>query len=517
MGVYPSAIALEMELAGVGAGWTNVWSDVAEYSPVQFRYGILGNTIEDRVAAPGDLTFALKNDQLNSARLLGYYSPGNANCRVGFATGINVRLKITYSGTTYVKFHGRISSIQPLPGKNSDRATLVVVNDWMDEADRAKLKRVPIQVNQRSDQIFSTLVTAMTRQPVSTTVGVGRDTYVFALDGSPEEGLGVLDEFQRLALSEVGYIYIRGNTGNGGELVYESRTDRAGKNVNVATFNETMVGLDVIIDRNDIISRLQVTTHPRRIDTANQVLFTLRDPNVSTDTALSLGPGETKTIVCPFTDPDNRTNRIGGTSLVNPVATTDYLMNAAADGSGTDLTASLSIVATFGATAGFLTLTNTSASATGFITFLQLRGLGIYDQQTVIAEASSATDDQQALTYDMPYQADPDVGAGAASYFLNLLNSQIVNVSGIDLIANYTDAQMIQALAREPGDRIGIAETVSGLTTATGFFIQSVEGTIERGGLLTMHWGLAPASRQAFWLLGIAGASEMGQTTYVGF
>jgi hypothetical protein len=115
------------------------------------------------------------------------------------------------------------------------------------------------------------------------------------------------------------------------------------------------------------------------------------------------------------------------------------------------------------------------------VTFLQLRGLGIYDQQTVIAEASSSTDDEQALTYDMPYQADPDVGAGAALYFLGLLSSQVINVDDVALVANYSAAQMVQALAREPGDRIGLAETVTGLTTATGYFIQSCEGESRTG------------------------------------
>jgi hypothetical protein len=341
MGVYPSAVALEMEFSGVGAGWTNVWTDTAAAEPVRFQYGITGNALQDRVASPGTMTFALKNDQLNSARLLGYYSPGNANCRAGFTYGINVRLRITFGGITYVKFHGRLAHIEPIAGKNGRRVTLCTVNDWMEEASRAKLKRVPIQVNQRSDQIFSTIVAAMTRQPVSSTVGVGRDTYVVALDGSPEEGLGVLTEFQRLALSEVGYIYVRGNTGSGGELVFESRTDRAAKNVNLATFNESMYELVAAVSRDDIISRLQVVTHPRRIDTVNQVLFTLRDTTVSTDTTLTLGPGESKSIVCPYTDPSNRSSRVGGTSMVNPVATTDYLMNSAADGSGANLTASL--------------------------------------------------------------------------------------------------------------------------------------------------------------------------------
>lgn len=514
---------VQMEFSGLGAGWTDVSADVRAQVPMTFRYGIDGAGLEDRVASPGSLTFALDNSTLNSGGLLGYYAPGHANCRSGFALGINTRLKLTYGGIDYYKFHGRLSSIQPVAGQYRSRLTLCVVFDWIDEASRAKLKRVAIQVSKRADEILTTLVTAMPRQPVSTTFGTGIDTYVFALDHSPEEGAGVLQEFQRIAKSEVGNIYVKGNSTAGGELVFESRTDRAGKNTNLATFNNSMYEMEAGRSRDDVVSRLQVVSHPKRKDSSNVVLFTLRDPNVSSDSAISLGAGEAKSIVCPYTDPNNRAQRIGAvsTSGVPPVATTDYTFFANADGTGTDLTASLGVSATFGATAAFVTLTNNSATSSGFVTFLQLRGPGIYDEQDVIAEQISTTAEaafgEQTLTYDMPYQSDPDVAAGASQYFLALLESQITNVPGIAIRASSSSTLMTQALAREPGDRIGIAEAATGLTTSTGYFIQSCVGEVLPGGILTMRWGLSPASQQTFWLLGLTGSSEVGETTYVGF
>lgn len=518
--VYPT-LAIEMELAGVGAGWTNVTGDVRAIVPIRWRYGIDGNQITDRVASPGSLTFAMNNAATNSGGLLGYYAPGHTNCRSGFGLGINVRLKLTYSAVTYVKFHGRLSHIQPMPGQYGERTTLCAVYDWMDEALRAKLKRIAIQINKRSDQIFSTIVTAMVRQPVSTTVGTGLDTYKYALDASPEEGLSVLTEFQRIAQSETGFIYAKGNTTNGGEVVFESRTDRATKNTNLSTFDNSMIGLGIARSRDDIISRLQVVTHPRRIDTVNQVLFTLRDPNVSTDSAISLGPGESCTKVCTYTDPSDRNHRIGGTGMQPPVATTDYLFNAQADGLGSDLTASLGISVTFAATAGFVTLTNNHATTTGYVTFLQLRGLGIYDEQTVIAEQTSSAAEtafgEQTFTYDMPYQSDANVGDGAARYFLALLAAQTTNPDSITILANTNDALMTAALAREPGDRIGFAEAASGVSSTAGYFIQSCDGEYRKGGIVTMTWGLAPASWMTFWLLGTAGSSELESSTYVGF
>jgi hypothetical protein len=520
--VYPTSFAIEMELGGVGLGWTNVSADVRANVPIRWKYGIDGNGLTDRVASPGSLTFALNNSTLNSGHLLGYYSLGHVNCRSGFTTGINVRLKIVFAATTYVKFHGRLSSVIPAAGQYGSRVSLCVVHDWMDEASRAKLKRVPLQTNKRADEVTTTIVAAMSRQPVSQTFGTGRDTYVFALDSSPEEGLGVLNEFQRIAQSEVGYIYVRGNTGSGGELVFESRTDRAGKNVNVATFDNTMYALDVASDRDDVVTRLQVVQHPKRKDLANIVLFTLRDSSVSIDTAISLGSGEVKTLIAEFSDPNNRGQRIGATSVVTPlVATTDYLFNAAADGSGTNLTASLIVTSTIlGASAAAITFQNTNAAA-GFVTFLQIRGLGIYDLVDVIWEQESTSvataKGENTLTYDMPYQSDPDVCDGAARYFLALFQTQVSNVAGISILGNVSSTLMTHALAREPGERIGLAEAATGLTTTGGYFIQSCEGEISKGLILKMRWGLAPASQQVFWLLGTAGVSELGSTTILGF
>lgn len=521
--VYPTSWKIEMELAGSGAGWTNISADVFGFEPIKWSYGIQGSSLDDRVAAPGSLSFALNNSNRNSATTLGYYSPDHASCRSGFAVGINVRFTIVYAATTYYKFHGRLSYIDPKAGQYGQRATMCLVHDYMDEIDRAKIKRIAIQIDKRADEILTTVVNAIPRQPVSRSFGVGRSTYVYALDSSPEEGLGVMEECQRVAKSEVGFVYVKGDTAGGGKLVFESRTDRAGKNTNLATFDNSMMEFGVGRDRDDIVTRLQVVNHPKRKDTSNQILFSLRDPNVSEDTAISLQPGEAKTLVCPYTDPNDRNHRIGAvsTSMVAPVVTTDYLMFANADGTGSNLSADLSIAVTFGATAAYSTLTNGGTSS-GFVTFFQLRGPGIYDEQDVIWEREDATArdafGEQTVTYDMPYESDPSVGEGASRYFLALLKADVSNADeGIRFLANSSDALMTQAMTREPGDRIGIAEAATGMATTNGFFIQSCEGQLSAGSIVSMRWGLAPASRQVFWLLGTAGASELGATTYLGF
>lgn len=514
-----ATVDVQMEFSGVGSGWTSVKSDVRiAYAPIKVRYGIEGWRAKDRTASTGIMTLALNNGPDNSAATTGYYSPDHASVRSGFAIGIRCRLLITYSGTTYYKFVGTVDEILPVPGNRGPRAALVRVVDWMDEAARAKTARVAIQIDKRGDQIMTALIAQVSRQPISQTIGTGRSTFPYALDSNREEGLAIMQEVQRVTLSEAGYSYLKGNTTAGGELVWESRTDRATKNTNLSTFDNSMIEMELGRRRSDLINRMQVVMTPRRVDSAaTSVLFKLTDTNA----VMSLGVNETKQIVCPYTNPADRSQRVGGTAMVTPAATTDYLLNSVSDGSGSDLTASLSVAATFGANAAFLTLTNNHATLTGYVTKLELRGKGIYVQQEAVFEqedsASQTSFGENVDTYVMPYESNPDVAEGAARYFLQLYKDQLTAVTGMRIHANKSDALMTAALAREVGDRIGIAETVSGITTTSGFFIQSVDIEITPRDLIKVRWGLSPAARQQAWLLGTVGASELGSTTNLGF
>ena len=82
---------------------------------------------------------------------------------------------------------------------------------------------------------------------------------------------------------------------------------------------------------------------------------------------------------------------------------------------------------------------------------------------------------------------------------------------------------MTQSLVREPGDKITVSETVTGLAATggsgaeIGYFINGVSMTIRPGGIINTSWVLAPAEQQAAWVLNQVGASEMGISTSLGF
>lgn len=518
---------VEIEYNGVGAGWTDITADVL--TPISIAYGIRGSGPQDRVASSGTASILLNNSSQNAARTEGYYSPGGAHARPSWTLGLRVRVQFydPASATWYVKFIGSIVSITPSAGRNKSRRVQVTATDWIDEAARATVSGLTVQVNKRSDEILSLLINNVTRAPYATSLGTGKDTYAYALDTARDDQANpVLQEIARVTGSELGYFYVKGT----GTVTFEPRFTRSTL-TDSATFNDSMTGLSVEMSRDNLLTKVQAVTYPRTIDTSTQILYTLN--NVS-----SVPAGSTLTLVAGYTDPNNRTSRVGGTSMVTPVAVTDYTANSNNTGTGTDLTAQVTVSATFGGNSAAVTITN-NASIDAYITKLQLRGLGIYDYGKTVGQdedaAVAAQFGQSSVTLDMPYQNDPAVGVNAARYLLGIYGADqigiwrlgtvgsselgvttqlaywVQNSIGSVSIAPSTAALQTQILARDVGDRIKIIETVTGVSKS--FYIQAVNLTVSAPGNPFVTWTLAPADAQLYWKLGQTGYSELGTST----
>ena len=81
---------------------------------------------------------------------------------------------------------------------------------------------------------------------------------------------------------------------------------------------------------------------------------------------------------------------VPATIVTTPVATTDYTANSAADGSGTNRTANISITKTTFATSAKLVISNTGLTDC-YLTLMQLRGTAILSDDYTFAEDSDAT------------------------------------------------------------------------------------------------------------------------------
>ncbi len=483
----------------VAVTWTDVTTDTLGEQGLTYERGIRDDKPSNRVAATGTLTWSMNNLGSNSGGVTGYYSPGHASCRAGFTKGVPVRVK---TGSD-VQFIGRVRTIAPAPGKSGNGVVKVMATDFIDQCALFLMEATTILEDVRGDEVFGVIVAMLLNQPNGVTASHGSDTYPLVLDNTRDEAVSALAEFHRLAVSELGYVYVTRQ----GVLVYEARSTRIGASpTSSVTLADTMNGLEVADVSADALNRVQITVHPRVVDTAaTTVLYAIANP-------LSIAAGETKTIIGPYRTPSvpGVTTRVGGLDMVTPVATTDYLMNTLSDGTGTNLTTSLSVVSNFGPNGVQLVLTN-GATQPAFITLLQCRGKGVYDFRTTVVraqdDAAIAADGVNALTLDMVYQQDPNVAQSLADYLLagygDLTGARVKRVEMLP------DKPGIPAglLTKDISDRVTVNETVTG---ASGdYYINGVKHAFQNGTLPKVTWWLSPAAPQAYWILDLVGASEL--------
>lgn len=513
------AAYVEMEFAGQGQGWTDVTGDVAFLNGWDIDRGLPGITATDRCAKTGTWKFEMRNDANNSGGVVGYYSPDSPNCRPNFSLGIGVRLVMNIQGEKHTVFIGELDEIDPAAGLFNGLRVPCVAVDEMDRAAKTPMGGVPVQQNKRSDQVFSAITAILPRQPRSLQVQVGLDTYPIALDTTYDGTTTVLTEYQSLAMSELGLIFTKAD----GTLVFESRKTRPTTLGIVDTFLDTeVVALSPTRSRASVINRVQTTVYPRSVDAApTSVLFIL-------NTVTSIGPGEIQVIgPAAYRDPTNKASSVGGLNMQAPVATTDYAMNAATDGSGADLTAFMTVSALFSGNSVTFTIQNTSNQTAFFggntsATKLQCRGQGIYPYASVVLDQQDPLSRDLyglgMLQIDMPYQNDPAVGNEVSFYLLNLQKNPLTQIPVVTVFADHNNpARWLRIVRRDISDRIAIVETVSGLGASRSYFINAVKMHIDTQLNVSCSFALAPADATAYWLLEIVGSSELDQTTRLGY
>lgn len=486
---------------------TSVSSDVLGATGVRLKYGIDGNGPTDCVASTGELQCSLRNDNL--AGTIGRYSPNHANVVTGWTYGIPIRCVFTYSGTDYVKFTGKIRVIDPEPGQYRGRKVGVVAYDVMRDLAEANAREVAIQVDKSEDELLDALLAAMplTTQPMNTDFNAGVDSYPYSFD-KVAGNTKVLAVMRDIVVSSLGMLFQKGD----GTLCYRSRHTLA-TGASVATFDNTMVDLGVPSSLDGVFNRVRVTTHPKVVSaTAADELYTM-----PTGSSIEIGSGVTLEVWTDYTDPNDRQVKIGGTAVVTVlVGGTHYSANSQADGLGSNMTADVSAsIEPFGSTAKW-TFTNNATTGT-FIVLQKVIGKAVRDPGPRTFESYAEMDyGDRPIDIDLPNQDDPYIGQSAADYIRQQYDDLSQQVESIAFIANASHANMTAAMEVEPGDRVTITETVTGLA-AVDCLVQSVEFEVRQGIYIVCRWGLRPANTTRFWQWGIAGASEWGETTVYAF
>jgi hypothetical protein len=517
--IYATALTASQVLAHYNAAvWTDVTDDVVE-SGVSLSYGVTGSGPEDSVAGSGKCSFALRNDA-RTGKPLGYYSPASASVRIGWGFGIPFRVRMLYSGTYYTRFRGTLSVILPDTGAVNRRQVPVVADDIMRTLADSDVQEVAIQIGKTEAEVITNVLASLPAdsQPVALDLDVGVDTFAYALAnlGSSAKALSVLADSARSAF------YFLASKGDG-TLIGRNRHTRATLSSSFS-FNGDFTDLQVPSDLSGVYNLVKVIIHPMTIDAAATTVLYALSGVVPVVPAMG-----TLTLWGSYNDPLNAQRLVGGTNMLTalvayPSANYDYAGNTAADGSGSDVTGSLSVAATAFATTVKFVITNASASPIYLIApgagagmpWLRIRGKGVYDRGPQQYQASSVQPYRvRPYTADLAYQSDTNVAQAAAEFLEATYNALSRQARSLTFVANESAAKMLFAMTVEPCDHITITEPVTGLS-AVGSVVQSVSLTIvER--FITCTLGLAPASVFSFWQWGIVGRSEWGLTTVYAF
>jgi hypothetical protein len=467
------------------SGWVDITSDIRITMPVSYSTGNPNNDIEARVADEGVLRLAFDNSIGNSQGVAGLYSPDHVNADECFVQNQPIRIRLVSNAITYYQWRGSISTIEPSAGSMGERITYVEALDFMQYFYNTDFTNVNIQTDKRDDELLTTLLAQLPRQPEAIDFDTGNDQYTYAFHDETKGTSHIITVIQKMMMSGLGKMFVRGGTTYSETLTYINRQNILNPGTPVAALDNTMSGLSVIRDDSSLIKKVSVVTYPAQIDATDVVLWQLNTP-------LKVDPGTSKTFTMTLRDPNGRATKVAALSLVTPVADTDYKFSSVS-GSGNNLNANISFSYSDGTNSFDVTVTN-NASVVGYLWYFFPRGKGIYLYEPVPTSKLTGQAFGKTLNVNMPYQEDEVVGTSIASLYSDWYSVPRSNITSCKIIGNKSDALMEAALVVQPGDYVTIKEDQTGIDT--GFIVNGIDKElipISDGVLVNAIWYLTQA------------------------
>ena len=221
----------------------------------------------------------------------------------------------------------------------------------------------------------------------------------------------------------------------------------------------------------DITNIVQTTV--RQFTVANvAVLWTLQEKPL-------LKPGVSRTFIAEYPTVDSLNTHLAVDTWTTFVAYTDYVANASADNTGTNLTGSLGVTSTETAVSRTITVTNNHASSDLYVTKLQARGQALVSEQpyTVEVKDQDSIDKYGPREYAIPSQFISD-SSDAEDYGLVILHLQRDPARKLEATININDGLETGA-SLDLSDRV----TVHYRGTVQDMFIEAIEHRILPAGL----------------------------------
>lgn len=421
--------------------------------------------------------------------------------------GRKVRLTATDATGMVTLWQGFLNSLVPIPSMTQPSVVMLEAIGplaWLNQ----RLVSLPRQVNILTGNIIDAILDEAGWPALDRDTDAGRTTVKrFPATGSkrPTDRVRALDLMRQIEETEGGFLH----ESRDGKVIFEARDRRlSGAFVtSQATFSDaTGATLPyVAIEQLDPLPLIYNIFHcPVQLFTVGTlaVLWTLSESGASSP---SIPAGESRTYVTDFLLTESST--FGVDAWTTPVATTDFTANSAADGSGTNLTASIAVTAVKDFNHMEITLTNNHASTTAFITLLQARGTPVNRSNlvTITIQDAASIIKYGERTFNVAGLWVPDtVEAKDYVTYLNSIFSSPLPIVKITLEGNQNAAMLSEVLRRNISDRVTITAATNadlGLSARPGF-IELEHHVITRDRRHVATYAIAPIGGfDKFWVL----------------
>ena len=523
--------------------WLDITRDVL-LQGTSWSKGIPSSDPLERMASVGVLNITLRNDRENGTEHR--YTPGHVNCTAGFSVRAKVKVVTTWRNISKTQWCGWIPPDGITQSMNGPIAKFahVTAYDYMYFLLNNTVTLAEILTDKNFGEVGQELIDLITAKPSRVDLTQYVETFANTND-TVVENTTIYKELDKAAKSELGYTLVKYEPRTGADdiLIFEGRTHRDtvarftsipepveecpyildetggyyltaedGTPIVADTATEfsalTGVSEHPIVNGAHYANRWIGKTYPRKVGTT-AVIFRLNKP-------IELEAGQKRENMRVSYVVADGFKRISAQNA----ALTSSAMNSAEDGSGTNLTADLTITGTYGSGDALLTLENTG-DTDGFVTTLEISGDPIYIGDTVsqVVEIASGDDTLYGKierVLDQKYQSDPTRTFDQITLLATRYGAQRLNtVEYIEFCADKNATLAAVYNLTDLSARLPISVPEYGI--AEDYFVQGVEVSFESNRTWCKYY-LKPARVETyiFWQVGVPGFSELGLTTAFG-
>ena len=193
--VYPDLVLVEFYNG-------TAWVDISAYvvGDIHGTRGLGGWQPTKRVAMLGTLIVVLNNKAKLFSPMGGDAARG-LNTLTGFTRGAKIRVRILYRGSYYVRWMGRILTIDSDDKNWGNEHARVYATDWMDVPANFPMKRADIALDKTMDEAIALILARLSLQPEATDIDVGTFEFPAVFDGVKNRTMAI-GELNKLALPE---------------------------------------------------------------------------------------------------------------------------------------------------------------------------------------------------------------------------------------------------------------------------------------------------------------------------